>query len=104
MSEQKETTYPIKEWLVDYVGTKNQPEDERVTVEMIVETMATEFPEFLLAVAEENWVRGYQQALSDVSEGEKLVYEQLPQTTEDNVAVNFLETEEESEDLDECGA
>ena len=36
---------------------------------MIVNTMAKEFPEFVLTVAEENWVRGYQQALNDVDTG-----------------------------------
>jgi hypothetical protein len=28
--------------------------------------MANEFPEFLMAVAEENWIRGYQQAFDDI--------------------------------------
>jgi len=48
---------------------------EEVTVEMIVEVMAEEFPEFLMLVAEENWIRGYEQALDDVSEGERLMKE-----------------------------
>ena len=39
---------------------------------MIVETMATEFPEFLMAVAEENWIRGYHQALDDVDAGQTM--------------------------------
>jgi hypothetical protein len=56
----------LKNWLVEYVGAKHSPEDQDVTVGMIVETMAEEFPEFLLAVAEENWVRGYQQAFYDI--------------------------------------
>ena len=34
---------------------------------MITEVFAKEFPEFLLAVAEENWVRGYHQALEDIN-------------------------------------
>ena len=55
----------MKEWLVNYVGEKHNPDDEGVTVEMIVTTMANEFPEFLMAVAEENWVRGYHQAFDD---------------------------------------
>ena len=38
--------------------------------------MAEEFPDFLLLVAEENWIRGYEQALNDVEEGERLVKEQ----------------------------
>ena len=32
---------------------------------MIVDTVAEEFPEFLFAVAEENFLRGYNQALTD---------------------------------------
>jgi hypothetical protein len=57
---------PMKEWLITYVGDKFKPDDGAVTVEMIVNAMATEFPEFVLAVAEENFIRGYQQALYDV--------------------------------------
>ena len=60
----------MKEWLVTYVGEKLQPETNEVTVELIIEAMAEEFPEFILALAEENFVRGYQQALHDV-DGEK---------------------------------
>jgi len=51
---------------------KENPENDEVTVGMIVETMAKEFPEFLMAVAEENWIRGYHQALEDVNEGERI--------------------------------
>tara|TARA_Y100001963_G_scaffold151579_1_gene234691 strand:+ start:8605 stop:8874 length:270 start_codon:yes stop_codon:yes gene_type:complete len=69
--ENVEKDSPVKEWLVDYVGEKNQPEDNQVTVEMIVETMAEEFPSFLVAVAEENFIRGYFQAMTDVEESEK---------------------------------
>jgi hypothetical protein len=57
---------PMKEWLVDYVGTVAKPENNEVTVNMIVDAMAKEFPEFLLAVAEENFIRGYQQAFKDL--------------------------------------
>jgi hypothetical protein len=66
----------MKNWLVNYVGEKQNPENEEVTVEMIVETMAQEFPEFLLAVAEENWIRGYHQALDDVEVGRRAMEEQ----------------------------
>ena len=38
---------------------------------MIVEVIAKEFPEFLLVVAEENFIRGYEQALADVESEEK---------------------------------
>ena len=79
--ENVEKDSPVKEWLVDYVGEKKQPEDNQVTVEMIVETMAEEFPSFLVAVAEENFIRGYFQAMTDVEESEK--------------AMNAAETENE---------
>tara|TARA_R100000008_G_scaffold58118_1_gene36026 strand:+ start:436 stop:720 length:285 start_codon:yes stop_codon:yes gene_type:complete len=56
----------LKEILVDYVGNKKEPEDDSVTVEMIVEVIADEFPEFLFVVAQENFLRGYEQALDDI--------------------------------------
>ena len=65
----------MKEWLVTYVGDKTQPKNDEVTVELIIEAMADEFPEFIMALAEENFIRGYRQALTDVDEGDKLVKE-----------------------------
>lgn len=70
------TESDLKLWLVDYVGDKTNPENGDVTVEHIVDVVAQEFPEFLMVVAEENWIRGYQQALNDVEYGERLVKEQ----------------------------
>ncbi len=67
----------LKTFLIDYVGEKEKPENDEVTVEMIVNTMAKEFPEFVLTVAEENWIRGYQQAMVDVEVGERLVEEEI---------------------------
>ena len=63
---------PVKTWLINYVGEKTSPENGEVTVEMIVETLAQEFPEFVMALAEENWVRGYQQGIHDVELGRKM--------------------------------
>ena len=63
---------PVKEWLVNYVGEKINPEDGNVTVGMVVETLAEEFPEFLLVLAEENFIRGYEQALTDVEVGQSM--------------------------------
>jgi len=59
----------MKQYLVDYVGNKLDlcQESHEITVEMIVEVMAEEFPEFVLAVAEENFLRGYKQAMQDNS-------------------------------------
>lgn len=65
---QKDTE--LKTWLVNYVGNKLNPSDGNITVEMIVDVMSKEFPEFLMVVAEENFIRGYQQAIADVEAGE----------------------------------
>ena len=56
----------MKKWLVNYVGEKLNPENDEVNVEMIIQVMAAEFPEFLMPLAEENFIRGYRQAMSDV--------------------------------------
>lgn len=77
LTEEVETDNELKTWLVDYVGEKVEPENGQITVENIVEVMAREFPEFLMAVAEENWIRGYHQALVDVEEGKKLYEQEL---------------------------
>ena len=53
----------LKNYLVEYVGTKL--ENEEVTVNMIAEVLATDFPEFAFAYAEENFLRGYQLGLED---------------------------------------
>tara|TARA_Y100000592_G_C5394748_1_gene280024 strand:+ start:221 stop:508 length:288 start_codon:yes stop_codon:yes gene_type:complete len=56
----------LKEIIVNFVGEKVNPENDEVTVENIIDVFADQFPEFLLVVAEENWINGYTQALSDV--------------------------------------
>ena len=53
----------LKKYLVEYVGTKM--DQEEVTVNMIAEILAVEFPEFIYAIAEENYLRGYQLGLDD---------------------------------------
>ena len=62
---------PLKQMLLEYVGNKYAtPEDQgefEVTVQMIVDTLAHEFPEFVMVMAEENWVRGYQQGINDAT-------------------------------------
>lgn len=65
----------MKRWLVNYVGDKLTPENDEVNVEMIIQVMAEEFPEFLLPIAEENFIRGYQQAIDDTMK--------LPETRKD---------------------
>tara|TARA_R110002051_G_C8561661_1_gene474284 strand:+ start:351 stop:647 length:297 start_codon:yes stop_codon:yes gene_type:complete len=54
----------LKTFLVDHVGTKFDKEE--VTVDMICEALAIEFPEFMYAMAEENFLLGYKEGLKDV--------------------------------------
>ena len=84
LTKEVESDTQVKTWLVDYVGTKHEPEDGQVTVEMIVNVVAEEFPEFMLAVAEENFMRGYEQALTDLQEVKKLEESDEQDNTEDS--------------------
>jgi hypothetical protein len=63
----------LKKYLVKYVGT--QLDNEEVTVNMIAEVLAADFPEFVFAFAEENFLRGYQQGLDDA----ELLTRELPE-------------------------
>ena len=65
LKEKAEPNTPLKEMLVGYVGEKVDPENQEVTLEHILDVMAEEFPEFVLALAEENFLRGYAQGLAD---------------------------------------
>ena len=55
----------LKSFIVEYVGDKLSPENKEVTVEMIIEVLAQDFPEVVLVLAEENFFRGYSQGLQD---------------------------------------
>ena len=83
LDEVVEPENELKAMLVSYVGEKQSPENDNVTVEMIVDQLATEFPEFVLAVAEENFLRGYRQALSDVDTGERLIEQEVSSGEDD---------------------
>jgi len=86
LKEAVDSDTPMKEWLVNYVGEHFASEkghfeestgqefewDGSVTVEMVAELMIREFPDFMFAIAEENFMRGYRQALSDVEYTEDL--------------------------------
>tara|TARA_A100001011_G_C14140535_1_gene769540 strand:- start:436 stop:678 length:243 start_codon:yes stop_codon:yes gene_type:complete len=56
----------LKEVITNYVGNFLNPESDVITVEQIIDVFAEQFPEFLFVVAEENWINGYTQALSDL--------------------------------------
>ena len=55
----------LKELIVNYVGEQLHPLKPEVTVEDIVNIFADEFPEFLMVVAQENFLRGYKTGLED---------------------------------------
>ncbi len=57
----------LKESVVSYVGNKLNPVNDEVTIEMVIDVMASEFPEFVLAIAEENFLRGYAQGIDDAN-------------------------------------
>ena len=56
----------LKTFVVDYVGKELQPETGNVTVEMVIDVLASHFPELVFALAEENFIRGYEQAMDDL--------------------------------------
>ena len=91
-----EAVNPLKKWLGEYVGGILKPADGNVTVEMIVHAMGVEFPEFLLAIAEENWMRGYAQALHDAELGQGLL-------DQGKVEINLPETDTTTKDDAEAG-
>ena len=55
----------VKDFLIEFTGTRLNPENEEVKVHMIAEVLAAEFPEFTFAFAEENFLRGYKLGLED---------------------------------------
>ena len=65
----KEKDSVLKNFLIEYAGTKL--DEENVTVNMIAEVLAADFPEFTFAFAEENFIRGYEVGLNDAYAGLK---------------------------------
>ena len=62
----------LKELIVNYVGEQLHPITPEVTVEDVVNIFADEFPEFLLVVAQENFLRGYTIGIDDANLNKKL--------------------------------
>jgi hypothetical protein len=84
LKEPVEKDTPLKDMIVSYVGEKKKPENDEVTLEMVLEVMAEDFPDFVMPIAEENWIRGYQQALVDVDEGQRLAQEEAEKENDKN--------------------
>ena len=57
----------LKTKIINYVGKKNNPSNGDVTLEMIIGCLAEEFPEVLLNIAEEYFLRGYEVGINDAS-------------------------------------
>ena len=67
----------LKNMLVEYVGGQLDPGNKEVTVDMIINVVAEEFPEFVLVLAEENFFRGYRQGIQDINTGTDRLKEML---------------------------
>ena len=65
LENEVQTDSELKELIVNYVGTKKSPENDEVTLQLVLDTFSEEFPEFVLPLAEENFIRGYNQARTD---------------------------------------
>lgn len=70
----------LRQMIVNYVGAKLQPTNNQVNLQMIVSVLADEFPEPIMAVAEENFIRGYKQAMVDSEEHDKTPVDETPLT------------------------
>jgi hypothetical protein len=92
-----EAVNPMKTWLIDYVGGILKPADGNVTVEMIIHAFGVEFPEMLLALAEENWMRGYSQALHDSEKGMELLKDGSVEVTLPSSGTDSTTTENDAQ-------
>ena len=75
----------LKKILVEYMKPRMKNSETKVTVKNVIENFSKEFPELLLALAEENWINGYTQALQDlefVEKEKKNVNKRIPKTEE----------------------
>ena len=52
--------------IVDHVG-RNKDLRDSVTVVDVIESLSEEFPEIVFVLAEENFIRGYEQAVCDLT-------------------------------------
>mgnify|MGYP001168207430 CR=1 FL=1 len=101
LTKKVEADSELKTIVLNYIGNKHQPENDEITLEMIIETFAQEFPEFLLPIAEENFIRGYQQALTDIDQGETFLKENgIDDATSFEEFERKLQSLENSDDLE----
>ena len=55
----------LQEDLVRHVGNRIDVHKDQVTIGQVIGILASEFPELVITIAEENWIRGYKQGLDD---------------------------------------
>ena len=55
----------LQEDLVRHVGNRINQQENQVTIGQVIGVLASEFPELVITIAEENWIRGYKQGLED---------------------------------------
>jgi len=65
LEKEVEADSDLKTFIVNYVGEKLAPENGLINIEMVIAVLAQDFPDVVLALAEENFIRGYTQGLED---------------------------------------
>mgnify|MGYP001600932890 CR=1 FL=1 len=55
----------LQEDLVRHAGSRINQQEDQVTIGQVIGVLASEFPELVITIAEENWIRGYKQGLED---------------------------------------
>ena len=81
LNDTVENNNELMDYIINYVGQETQPENDEVTTGMVIDVLAEKFPQLVLCLSEENWARGYQQALTDVQEGERILMKYLKKTS-----------------------
>lgn len=89
----------LRNFLIQYTGFKLNPEDEKITLQMLIHVLADEFPEIVMAIAEENFMRGYQQGIQDVETMSKIPEVPIEKTDieTDIIDAEFEEIKKEDE-------
>ena len=84
LNDTVENNNELMDYIINYVGQETQPENDEVTIGMVIDVLAEKFPQLVLCLSEEKWVRGYQQALTDVQEGERIFNEGVPEEKQES--------------------
>jgi hypothetical protein len=94
-AEEQQHSSQLKDLIVSYVGEKLNPEDGQVTVDLILDVFIEEFPEIIMVLAEENFLRGYKQAMLDVDQGTQFLTDNPDKLLEIQKEIERLNTENE---------